>query len=418
MKKIKTIDVKKKPKKIVLFWKIIVFIACFFYTLVMKHKIRKVNCKGLKWPYLVLCTHSSFIDFAWNFKVLAPRASNFIASMEEFIGREWLFRQLGIFPKRKYTKDMSPVLHTLNLLKKEKNSVSIYPEARYSIAGVNERIDRSIGKLVKLAGVPVVLLFTYGDFIHKPQWSPKHNKVPFEIIKKVIITKEEALSLTAEEIQERIDKEFVYDEYKWILDNKIKVKSKYRGHHLHKILYKCPHCGKEFTMNSHETKLWCEHCKVEYFVNEYCQLECLNGEAKFTHIPDWYRWERTEVKKEVESGTYRFEDTVLLHHLEGVKGYKYIGKVNFIHDMNGLHLNGILDDGSTFDFHNAPLNTPSIHIDYDYHKAGTIVRGQALDIDTLDDTWFAYLQTEPCVITKIHLAVEELYDYELAKKSK
>ena len=57
-----------------------------------------------------------------------------------------------------------------------------------------------------MAGVPVVILLTLGDFIHKPQWNPKHNKVPFEIIKKCIVTKEEVDKLSAEEIQERIEK--------------------------------------------------------------------------------------------------------------------------------------------------------------------------------------------------------------------
>ena len=52
-----------------------------------------------------------------------------------------------------------------------------------------------------MAGVTVVILLTLGGFIHKPQWNPKHNKVPFEIIKKCIVTKDEVEKLSAEEIQ-------------------------------------------------------------------------------------------------------------------------------------------------------------------------------------------------------------------------
>ena len=86
--------------------------------------------------------------------------------------------------------------------------------------------------------------------------------------------------------------------------------------------------------------------------------------------------------------------------------------------MNGLHLHGKLEDGTNFDFDNDHKNTPSIHIDYNYHKKGTVKPGQALDIDTLEDTWFIYLQTKNDVVTKIYLAVEELYDYTLEKKKK
>ena len=84
--------------------------------------------------------------------------------------------------------------------------------------------------------------------------------------------------------------------------------------------------------------------------------------------------------------------------------------------MNGLQLHGKLEDGTNFDFDNDPKNTPSIYFDYNYHKKGIVKPGQPLDIETLDDTWFIYLQTKNDVITKIHLAVEELYDYTLEKK--
>ena len=169
-------------------------------------------------------------------------------------------------------------------------------------------------------------------------------------------------------------------------------------------------------MNFLNNKLWREHCHTEYYVLESCQLECLNNKSIFTHIPDWYKWEREEVRKEIRSETYYFEDEVILQHLENAKvGYKYLGKVRFVHDMNGLQLHGKLEDGTNFDFDNDPKNTPSIYFYYNYHKKGIVKPGQALDIETLDDTWFIYLQTKNDVITKIHLADEELYDYSLEK---
>ena len=55
-----------------------------------------------------------------EYKNSAPHHSNYIASIEEFIKRESLFRGIGCFPKRKYTKDLIPALHTINLLKIKK----------------------------------------------------------------------------------------------------------------------------------------------------------------------------------------------------------------------------------------------------------------------------------------------------------
>ena len=61
-------------------------------------------------------------------------------------------------------------------------------------------------------------------------------------------------------------------------------------------------------MQSKGTKLWCKECGVEYEMNEYGQLICNNNEAKFNHVPDWYNWEREQVIKEVNEGTYHFEE--------------------------------------------------------------------------------------------------------------
>ena len=418
MKEIKPIDMSKIPHRPNALFRFLIPTISFVLTCTRKIKIKKINCENLKGPYIVICSHASFMDFPLCAKVCYPEYPNYICSIEEFVGREWLMRNAGAYPKRKYTKDIGMVKNTLTTLKKENNSIVIYPEARYSFIGINEQIDQSIGKMVKKAGVPLVLLITYGDFIYQPQWNKQPTKNnPHEVIFECIVTKEEVETMTADEIQERINEKFVFDEYRWQLENKIKVKSKYRAHNIHRVLYKCPHCGKDYSMRSKHTKLWCEECGVVYEMNEYGQLECMNREAKFTHAPDWYKWEREEVEKEVNCGKYSFKDTVRLEHLDNAQiGFRYLGDVEFVHDMDGIHLHGQLDNGEEFIFNNHALNTPSIHIDYDFKKRGTKKRGQAIDINTQNDTWFIYPNTSDAVVTKIHFATEALYNYHKNKK--
>ena len=407
----------RKIKKPLWYLRPIIVVGSFFLTCFRRKKIRKINCENLKWPYIIFASHSAFIDFPMCASLTFPHHSNYIASDEEFIGRDWLFHGAGCFPKHKFTQDVTVVKNVLRITKKYKNGVTIYPEARYSLIGINERIDTSLGKLVKAAKVPAVVLITHGNFLHQPQWRKKYKmNNPHEIIMNCVATKEEVEVLSAEEIQERIEKAFVFDDYKWQLENKIKIKSKHRADGIHKVLYKCPHCKKDYVMRSEGTKLWCTECGATYEMNEYGQLSCINGETKFSHAPDWYNWERSEVIKEVNNGTYYFEDEVRIEHLENYQvGYKELGNIKFTHDMNGLHLHGILKNGEEFHFDNPANNTPSIHIDYDYKKRGTVKRGQALHISTLKDTWFIFPKTNLDVITKIHFAVEALYDLSTKK---
>ena len=50
----------------------------------------------------------------------------------------------------------------------------------------------------------------------------------------------------------------------------------------------------------------------------------------------------------------------------------------------------------------------SVHIEYDFKK-----RGDAIDIATMEDTWFVFPLTAPNPLTKLHFAVEELYDHQV-----
>ncbi|MGM9970354.1 MAG: lysophospholipid acyltransferase family protein [Anaeroplasma sp.] len=405
----------KKPK-----WYLRILLHIVSRALIFgkKVKVERINCEQLKWPYLLIASHASFLDFAMNAKVTFPHNTNYITSIEEFVGREWLMKGIGCFPKRKFTKDGTIVENVLTCLNDRRNTVTIYPEARYSIIGCNERIDKSMGKLAKISKVPVVVLLTHGNFLHQPQWDKKHKRIKkFEVSLKCIVNEEEIKTLSALEIQRRIENEFKYDDYQWQYDNKIITKSKHRANNLHRVLYKCPHCGCDYTMTSKLDKLWCTSCGVSYNVNQYERLECENSEAKFVHIPDWYNWERSEVRKEIENEEYQFIDTVRIERLDNLKkGFKSLGHITFKHDLEGIHLYGTLDDNEEFKFDNAPINTPSIHIEYDFKKKGTINKGQAIDINDIENTWFIYPQTDKCVLTKLHLAVEELYDIAASKQ--
>ena len=407
MKKHKRYDMNKKPIKP---WKLLMPVEWVgtFPVLLLNQKLKKVNCKGLKSPYILLSNHSSFIDFQVNVKATFPHRSHWVISIEEFNGREWLLRKIGGIPKRKFTQGSVVVKHILTAIRKNKKTVTIYPEARFSLAGINEDIGKALGKLVKMADVPVVVLNQNGHFLRSPQW----NKHPYRRFKMTatmtcVANQEEVRSLTADEIQERIEKAFVYDDYKWQLENKVKIKNKKRAHNIHKILYQCPHCKKEFTMNSLNSKLWCEHCKKEWEMDYYGQLHCLNGDDIFTHVPDWYRWERANVREEVRTGKYSFEDTIRLEELINSKvKFVKVGTINMKHDYNGFTLTGTLDNGKEFNLNKPIESMASVHIEYDYKK-----RGDALDIATMEDTWFAFPLNKENPLTKLHFAVEELYKF-------
>lgn len=377
--------------------------------------IEKINCEDLKPPYLMLSTHACMRDFAMAVRAMFPYRSYWIISVEEFAGREWLFRSIGGIAKRKFTQQVSVVKHSMNVMKKRGQICTIYPEARYSLAGINERLDGALGKLAKQCGVPVVVFIQHGNFLSCPQW----NKTPERKVKSKgeyiqVVTREEVAKLSATEIQKRIEDAFVYDDYAWQWENKVKIDSPYRAHNIHRILYQCPICKKEFSMNSDHTELWCEDCGAKWEMDEFGRLHRVNdGDVCFEHVPDWYNWERENVREQVNSGAYSFEDEARIELLASSREqFRPIGTVTMRHDLNGFTLTGTLDDGSEFHFNRAPETMISCHIEYDFKG-----RGDAVDLATREDTYWLFPKNARNVLTKLHFATEALYDRAMQKTS-
>ena len=197
---------------------------------------------------------------------------------------------------------------------------------------------------------------------------------------------------------------FVYDDYTWQLENNVKVKKKDRAEGLHKVLYQCPACQAEFQMTSKGIQLRCGNCNKAWEMSELGELKSLSGETEFSHIPDWYEWERANVREQIKAGTYAFESTVLIESLPNAKGFvKFTEPGHLTHNQEGFTLTGT-NQGERFTQKWPVRSLYSCHIEYEYKG-----KGDCVDLNTSDDTLYLYPQRKDFSVTKISLATEELY---------
>ncbi len=380
---------------------------------VAKHKckITKINTEELKPPFVLLCNHNAFMDFKVATKAIYPWRANYVVAIDGFIGREKLLRDVGCICKRKFTNDTTLVKQLIQTIKNGDIAV-IYPEARYSLCGTTAVLPESLGKLCKLLKVPVVTLICHGHHVNSPFWNLHDRGVkPTEAEFTQLFDAESLKNATVEEINKKIVEAFQYDDFAWQKERGIKITYKGRAEGLHKVLYQCASCKTEYKMSSKGTILKCEACGKEWEMTELGELKALTGETEFSHIPDWYEWERANVKSEVEAGTYSTgELPVRVDSLPNAKKYIPIGEGTMVHDMNGFRVKVTDPDG---DVHEMEKNVPSLyscHIEYEY--LGKF--GDCVDLNTLKDTWYIYPDPKKCefAVTKMALATEELYaDY-------
>lgn len=412
MNQIKRFDFDMKPKKERIFLTPLAFLLSFPAVWKRHLKVNKVDMEGLKPPYILLCTHHAFQDFKVTTAAIFPHRANYIVAIDGFIGREWLLRNVGGIAKRKFTNDTKLVKQIKYSLENLKNIVAIYPEARYSLVGTTAILPDSLGKIIKLFKHPVVVLNMHGNYLSQPVWNLKPRKLNIAADMTQIIKKDEIEQLSLDEINDRIQKAFVYDEYKWQFDNKVVIDEPFRAENLHKVLYQCPSCLTEHEMDSKGSKIWCNHCHKTYEMDVYGKLHATEGETEFSHIPDWYEFERSQVRKQIEEGSYQFEDDVIIDSLPNAKGYIRLGDGHLKHDVNGFVLTGTEFD-QPLHLIKEPLSLYSLHIEYDYFG-----KGDCIDLSTLDDTYYIYPKNRKNVVTKLHFAVEELFKIEKEKLKK
>ncbi|MGD9887547.1 MAG: lysophospholipid acyltransferase family protein [Bacilli bacterium] len=403
MKDVIRFDMHKKPIKQRWFLAPLTWLLSFPEVWSRKLKVIKTNMKGLKPPYLFLSNHMAFVDFKVATKALFPYRANYVVAIDGFLINEWLLRQVGCICKRKFTQDLQLIKHMKYALDVNKTVLALYPEARYSYTGTNSVLPDSLGKLVKMLKVPVVTFIQHGNHLSQPVWNLEKRKVRLEVEMTQILTAEELNKASVEEINQAIREKFVYDDYKWQKDNQIKIDYVNRAKGLHHILYQCPHCLTESKMNSNGIEIWCEHCHKRWEIDVSGELKAIDGETEFSHIPDWFEFQREQVKKQVLEGTYVFEDEVIVDWLPNAKGYIRLGKAHLKHDLDGFVLSN-LENEPEFRLEKPTLSLYSLHIEFDYFK-----KGDCLDLSTLDDTYYLFPQTKANVVTKIQFAVEEIY---------
>ena len=174
---------------------------------------------------------------------------------------------------------------------------------------------------------------------------------------------------------------------------------------------KCEICGKEFETDSKGVYLWCNACGSKWEMDTLSRLKGVNTDKGFSHIPDWYKWEREEVRKEVRAGNYHFEDDVRVEDFYSSRvGCINVGDAHLVHDENGFTFKGTVD-GQPFELNKPVSSMDSVHVEYDF-----LNRGDAFDIATDKTTYFMFLKNAKNYLTKMHFATEELYYFYVEDK--
>ena len=216
-----------------------------------------------------------------------------------------------------------------------------------------------------------------------------------------ILSPEDIVEKSVDELNEILAQQFSFDNFRWQQENRVSIPNDDRAEDLNRVLYKCPHCLTEGKMVGKGIHVTCGNCGKAYELTEFGALCAVEGEGKFTHVPDWYRWERECVRQELLDGSYKLDVPVDICMMVDTKCVYQVGEGRLVHDTSGFHLTGC--DGK-LDYYQKPQASYSLYSDYYWYELGDMVC-----IGNMEVLYYCFPKECGDVVAKTRLAAEELY---------
>lgn len=399
----------QNPKKANIFWRILIRLLTVVGMMGtgFKYEMDERAEKALKEPCLILMNHSCFLDMQIAHRILFPRAFNIITTSDAFVGlwglMEWVMRQIGCFPTQKFVTDLRSIQDMQHCFKNLGTSVLMYPEASYSFDGTATPLPRKMGVLLKKFDVPVVMIETFGAFSRTPLYNELRNRKGVKVSAKVtcLYTREEIKENTVQVLSDGLDAAFGFDHFKWQKENGIEICDPDRAEGLSRILYKCASCGAEGGMEGKGTGLTCCHCGKHYELTPLGELMADDGKTEFTHIPDWYAWQRGCVRQEILDDTYKLDLDVKIGLLVDFRNIYMVGQGHLTHDRRGFILDGC---NGALHYEQKPQACYGLYADYYWYEIADVIC-----IGDNNTLYYCFPQNGGDVVAKSRLAVEEMY---------
>ncbi len=362
-------------------------------------------------PCLILMNHSSFIDLEIAEYLWYPEPLQIVCTQDGFIGKNLLMRHIGCIPTQKFVQDLMLIKDMKYALEELKTSVLMYPEASYSFDGTATPLPESLGKCIKFLNVPVIFIKTEGAFSRDPLYNMLQvRKVNVSATIEYLLSPEDIANTSAGDINALLKERFTFDHFKWQQDNRISIDEPFRADGLNRVLYKCPSCNTEGRMVGKGTLLTCEACNAKCELDEYGKLVSCDASSsfKFSHIPDWFKWERECVRQELEEGIYRLETAVDIFMMVDTKAIYKVGEGTLLHTSDGFTLTGC---NGSLNYHQSPQSSYSLYSDYFWYELGDMIC-----IGDMKTSYYCFPKCQGDIVAKTRLAAEELFKLVRNKK--
>ncbi len=378
----------------------------FMYKKYHVHYTMKRDPRKESGPFFFISNHASRLDYIFTGIPLLPQRMNYVAGYNEFHRSHLalVFKLLRVIPKKNFVPDIHTVKEISRVIKSG-GGVCLFPEGMSSISGANQPVAIGTGKLLKHHKVPVYYSVIRGGYLTSPKYNLRDRLGRVEVEYDLLFTPEDLQRLTAEEIEDAINRAIYHDDYAW---NKIHQHHYDIGENgaedLEDLLFWCPKCGRQHTMATKGNTIFCTACGNGATLSDTYELIPFNDTCVIPETQTaWFNAQRAVIRREVEQEDFAMEEQVELGILPDYELLKnqatsqIVGSGTLRLDRSGLSYQGT-KNGEVFSFHIKSRDLPTYGMCTDLSRFYTFVDGE-----------FVEFYPQHRVVEKFFLATEEIH---------
>ena len=313
-------------------------------------KITRNETKGKKGGFVVIANHGSSLDFL-PMCVALKRRSHFVISNAFYSSMpiQPLLKKAGVIPKNQFQTSISEMRAMKNVLENEMPLV-LYPAGLMTENGIGTPIPSATGKTIKWFNKDVYVAKTFGSYFSHPKWTKKwrKGKVIMDVYR--LFAKEELCNLDEREIQARIEENLCFNEYEAQKQLKIPFRGAENTKGLENVLYICPKCKKQFSLESKDKdKLVCAKCGYTIKSDKYGLFSSINEKPiAYDTVSDWFKWIENETKKEIENKDFKLSSKAEIYMINHKKHrFEKKGDCEISLDIKEVLIDGIIEGKKT-----------------------------------------------------------------------
>lgn len=319
-------------------------VAWIAAALVFRRKIIRNEIKGKKGPFVVIANHQTALDFV-NLIGATSRPMTFVISKSIFstLPIKGFIEKLGMIPKQQFQtspKDMKRIKSVID----NGQGLVIYPAGLMCEDGLSTPIPTATYRFLQWLGADVYVARCSGTYFVMPKWSTaiRPGRTYMDIYK--LFSKEELAAMDLETLRKKTDEALLFDAYREQEKHMVKYMGNRNIEGLENVLYMCPHCMSEFSVEvKNGTGLRCAKCGYEVVGDEYAFLHRRSEHGpEMKYVSDWSKFIHGNLKARVRLGAEKSISSAAVIHMidHGKKKFSPVGQGIVSLNRDGFAIDG------------------------------------------------------------------------------